>query len=71
MALHSNRLAVATQELGIEGKTPLPPSIWGKARLGYKDALAEIEEHNIEDVIILEELYQRVLPYIQITRKSI
>ena len=71
MALHSNRLAVATQTLGIEGKTPLPPSIWGAARLGDKKALEEIKTHNIEDVKILEELYHRVLPYVKVIRKSI
>lgn len=71
MSLHSNRLAVATQTLGIEGKTPLPPSIWSGARLGYKDSLKEVEVHNIEDVNILEELYNEILPYVQVTRKSI
>lgn len=71
MSLYSNRLAVATAALGIEGKTPLPASIWGPARLGDKKALEDIKVHNIEDVKILEELYHRVLPYVQVTRKSI
>lgn len=71
MSLHSNRLAVATQTLGIEGKTPLPPHIWGKARLGYADAMEYVREHNVEDVKILEELYDIILPYVRVTRKSI
>lgn len=71
MALYSNRLAVATQALGIEGKTPLPPAVWGKARLGYTDVMKDVKEHNVEDVKILEELYKELLPYIQITRKGI
>lgn len=71
MCLYSNRLAVATQALGIEGKTPLPASIWGPARLGYKEALADIKVHNVEDVKILEDLYNEILPYCQVTRKSI
>ena len=71
MCLYSNRLAVATQALGIEGKTPLPSSIWGPARLGYKKALKDIKKHNVEDVKILEELYEEIIPYVQITRKSI
>ena len=71
MSLHSNRLAVATQTLGIEGKTPLPPEIWGPARLGYSWAMEKIEEHNREDVKILEGLYHEILPYVQVTRKSI
>jgi len=71
LALHSNRLAVATEALGIEGKTPLPPAVWGRGRLGYPDAIEEIRVHNIGDVEILEELYQEMIPYVQITRKSI
>jgi len=71
MSLHSNRLAVATQTLGIEGKTPLPPEIWGPGRLGYPDAMKLIEEHNREDVKILEGLYKEILPYVQVLRKSI
>jgi len=71
MALHSNRLAVATQTLGIEGKTPLPPEVWGPGRLGYPEAMKLIEEHNRMDVKILEELYKEILPYVQVIRKSI
>ena len=71
MALHSNRLAVATQTLGIEGKTPLPPEIWGPGRLGYPAAMKLIEQHNREDVKILEALYYEILPYVQVIRKSI
>ena len=71
MCLYSNRLAVATQALGIEGKTPLPSSIWGPARLGYPKALKDIKKHNVEDVKILEDLYNEIVPFCQITRKSI
>jgi uncharacterized protein YprB with RNaseH-like and TPR domain len=71
MSLYSNRLAVATAALGIEGKTPLPASIWGPARLGYPKALKEIKVHNVEDVKILEDLYHLMLPHVQVTRKSI
>ncbi len=71
MCLYSNRLAVATQALGIEGKTPLPATIWGPARLGYKKALKDIKVHNVEDVKILEDLYNEIVPFCQVTRKSI
>jgi uncharacterized protein YprB with RNaseH-like and TPR domain len=71
MALYSNRLAIATAALGIEGKTPLPASIWTDARLGYPDAMEDIKKHNVEDVKILEALYERLLPHVKITRKSI
>ena len=71
LQLHSNRLAVATETLGIEGKTALPPAIWQRARIGDKDALAYAMDHCDEDVKILEELYQRLKKYSRMTRKSI
>lgn len=71
MQLYSNRLAVATAALDIEGKTPLPSSLWTDARLGYPDAMREIKTHNIEDVKILEDLYERLIPYVKVIRKSI
>ena len=70
LALYNNRLATATAALGIEGKTPLPATIWTDARLGYPDAMKEIKTHNIEDVKILEELYIEMLPHVKIIRKS-
>jgi uncharacterized protein YprB with RNaseH-like and TPR domain len=71
MALYSNRLAVVTQSLGIEGKTPLPASIWGEARLGYPKAMKWIKEHNVEDVKILKELWPYLKPHVRVTRRSI
>ncbi len=70
LALYNNRLATATAALGIEGKTPLPATIWTDARLGYPDAMKEIKTHNVEDVKILEELYIEMLPHVKIIRKS-
>jgi len=71
MSLYSGRLAVATQALGIEGKTPLPAEIWGPARLGYPDSMEWIEEHNIEDVKILEELWLELKPHVKVQRRTI
>jgi uncharacterized protein YprB with RNaseH-like and TPR domain len=71
LQLHSNRLAVATEFLGIEGKTRLPPETWGQARLGYPEALEYVVDHCNEDVIILEDLYNEVKKYKKMTRKSV
>lgn len=71
MQLHSNRLAIATEFLGIEGKTRLPPGTWNEARLGYKEALDYVVDHCNEDVIILEDLYNDLKKYKKITRKSV
>lgn len=71
MRLHSNRLAVVTEFLGIEGKSRIPPAIWAEARLGYEDALAYVVDHCDEDVKILEDLYNEVERFKKVTRKSV
>lgn len=58
--LRSNRLAVVTQFLGIEGKTNLDPDIWIRAALGDKKSLAYILDHNIKDTKILHDLHLEV-----------
>jgi len=49
-----------TAFLGIEGKTHLKPRIWAEARYGQKKELDEVLNHNMEDVIILEKLHNRI-----------
>lgn len=71
MKLHSNRLAVVTEFLGIEGKSRIPPEIWSHARLGYADAIEYVVEHCDEDVIILEEAYNVLQRFKKMTRKSV
>ncbi len=71
MRLRSKSLRVATQTLGIEGKTDLPPAIWMDARLGYPDAVQYVLEHCRADVIILEQLFNAIEPFVKITRKSL
>lgn len=63
MKLSSNSLATACDYLGIEGKTPLKGSTWRKAKYGDPKALAEVLEHNIGDVEILEQLHNRLEPF--------
>ena len=71
MSLYSNRLAIATHALGIEGKTPLPVEIWGPARLGDPKSMEWIKEHNIEDVRILESLWEELKPHVKVQRRTI
>lgn len=63
LQLTRNSLAVATEFLGIEGKSYLDPRIWRKAAYGDKESLSYIYEHNEQDVIILEELHKRLEKY--------
>jgi len=71
LQLHRRSLAVATEYLGIEGKTPIKGKIWMDATFGYPDALEEVVFHNIEDVKITEQLHNRLTEYGNWTRRSI
>ena len=64
MKLHSNRLASVSSFLQITEKTPLDGPIWIKASAGDKAALQYIKEHNVQDVIVLEEAFNRIKPLI-------
>ena len=68
---HRNSLAMATQFFGIEGKTHLTTTEWMLVRIADPSVMATIKEHNVEDVIILEKLHERVNPFRKWTRRSI
>lgn len=69
--LHRNSLSVATKFFGIEGKTPVSGDVWMKAKYGDPESLEYVLEHNDEDVIILEELHNKLWRYSKWIRKSI
>lgn len=69
--LHRNSLAAHTAFFGIEGKNHVLGEEWGRARVGEPNALAYVVNHNIEDVVILEELMEVYRPYFRLTKKSI
>jgi len=71
LKLHSNRLAVVCDLLGIKGKTHQNPTTWRLATGGNKKALEEILDHNKWDVIILEQVYNRLKDFVKETEKSI
>ena len=74
--LHSNRLETACEFLGIPAKKhKLNSDVWlsmitGNRKL-MKSAIDYILQHNIEDVLSLEALYQRIAPYARIGKTSI
>lgn len=59
--LHSLRLVVICEHLGIKGKTRVEPKLWEQfkyeAAAGKRKALKEIAKHCIADVTTLEEAY--------------
>ena len=57
--------------LNIKGKTPLDRAIWMKARYGNPSAIAQVVEHNIADVVILEELHDKLVPFRKWTKTSL
>jgi uncharacterized protein YprB with RNaseH-like and TPR domain len=60
MKLSSNRLASVTGFLDLEDKTPVKSGIWAKAQAGDQKALGYIYKHCIQDVIVLEQVYNRI-----------
>lgn len=64
LKLSSNRLGSVAEFLGIEEKTPVKGLIWRKACAGHKDSIGYVIEHNRQDVVVLEQAYGRLLPWI-------
>lgn len=61
----SNKLDDILKSFGLEGKTSTGFTLWRDAVEGSDKAIKEMEEYNINDVIILEELYKVIRPYIK------
>lgn len=68
---HRKSLDAMTTMAGIEGKTHLDMQIWFHARHGHRAELEYVMEHNLYDVLILEEFFQVLEPYAKWTRTSI
>lgn len=71
-AFSYNRLGWVCEQLGIPAKEhPLKPIIHQRASLGDKEALEYVWIHNVEDVISLEKLYNKIKDYSLIGKRSI
>jgi uncharacterized protein YprB with RNaseH-like and TPR domain len=72
LRLHSNRLdAVCRALFGDTTKTRIEPQHWIQALMGKKEALDYILEHNRQDVIELERVYDTLICFNTITNTSI
>lgn len=61
----SNKLDYISQALGFEGKaTHRGHQLWVDCMDGKDDAWAEMEAYNRQDVVILEQVYNKLLPWI-------
>ena len=67
-----NRLGWVCEQLKIPAKNyPLNPRIHQRASLGDEKALKYVWKHNVEDVVSLELLYERIKDYALIGKRSI
>jgi uncharacterized protein YprB with RNaseH-like and TPR domain len=66
LQLHSNRLGSLAEFLGVEHeKSPIRFDQWLKAAFGDRAALREVKEHCRLDVIVLEEVFIKLRPWIR------
>lgn len=61
----SNRLDFINESLGIGRKLDTDFSLWAGCRNGDENSLVKMEEYNKQDVLILEEHYLRIRPWIK------
>ena len=71
MKTHRKSLKAISEALGIEGKTPVPISVWRLAMLGHPESLEYVLEHNLADVKVTWEVFQKLAKYAKLSYKSI
>jgi uncharacterized protein YprB with RNaseH-like and TPR domain len=71
LRLSRKSLDNACDYLGIVGKTPIDKDVWRKAKYGDPVALSTVLEHNKGDVIILEELHNKLTNFRKWIKKGI
>ncbi len=71
LKLHRNTLDSATHFFDIEGKNHVDLKIWNKAKLGDKQSLDYVLDHNLRDIEILKDLFYKVKDYKNWTKASI
>jgi uncharacterized protein YprB with RNaseH-like and TPR domain len=62
----SNKLDYVSQRLGLGEKVQHEGmSLWTKCMKGDNDAWERMQEYNVQDVVLLESLYNKLLPWIK------
>lgn len=62
----SNKLAHVSTQLGLEGKLEHSGhELWVKCLAGDEDAWATMREYNVQDVVLTEQLYDRLRPWVK------
>lgn len=60
----SNKLDYICKQLGLGSKVETDFSLWVRCMEKDPEAWAKMEEYNVNDVLLLEELYKEILPWI-------
>lgn len=63
--LYSNKLDAIAELFGFEGKISTDFLLWRGCMEGDNESLQLMETYNIQDVIVLENVYRKLLPYIK------
>ena len=72
LRLYRNRLETACDMFGIESKGHrLTPSVWQDAQTGDKKAIDFVLTHNIEDVVSLEALWEKLNGHYRLNKTSV
>lgn len=72
LRLHRNRLETACELFGIPSKGHrLNPSVWQNAMTGDQDAIDFVLQHNIEDVVSLEQLWDKFTGQVKVNKTSL
>jgi DNA polymerase elongation subunit (family B) len=72
MSLHSHRLQVVCETLGIPAKShPLVGEIWIKSACGHQPSLDYIDTHCEEDVVCLVPVLERLEPFYRRSKLSV
>jgi DNA polymerase elongation subunit (family B) len=61
----SNKLSELAKYFGFDGKLDTDFELWAKCMAGDQEALDYMQEYNDQDVILLEEVYLKLRPYIK------
>lgn len=63
--LEMNRLDYLAREMGLGRKIKTDFDLWKNCYVGDVSALKEMEEYNKHDVVILQQVFERMKPYVQ------
>ena len=63
LLLNSNKLDYLGKLLGLGEKIKTSPGLWMRVLNGNKDAVKEMVDYNVQDVILLEKVFLKLRPY--------